>query len=64
MKLWSGGSERTLDRVLEALYVERIPFHYKAPVEVTFSARLEVTYEVRVLRTDIERARSAIALIE
>jgi len=68
-RLWTGESDRTLDRILAALDARNIPAYYKEQVV----ARAQFTvlgftigkqpfeYSVRVFRSDLERARAAMA---
>ena len=66
MRLWKGDSERVQDRILEALFTEGIPSHYKSPLEFEMSMKdallsrstaQKLTFEVWVLRRDIQKAR-------
>jgi hypothetical protein len=69
--LWTGDRQRTLDKVLAALDAQSIPSHIEEPVNVGPRvtllglplSRMKSTfgYEVWVVSSDLERARSAIA---
>jgi hypothetical protein len=63
--LWQGQSQYSQHCILEALRDEGIPCHSKIPVEFrNGDVRLEslkISFEVWVLRKDIERAREAIS---
>jgi hypothetical protein len=69
-RLWKGNRQRTLDKILASLDAERIPSHFEEIVNVgpqitIFGIPLRplkstFEYEVWVLHTDVERARSAI----
>jgi hypothetical protein len=69
-KLWKGNRQKTLDKILASLDAEKIPSHFEdivnvAPQITIFGVPLRPVkstfeYEVWVLQTDIERARSAI----
>jgi hypothetical protein len=67
--LWIGESDRTLDRILAVLDSHDIPAHYKQQAvpraQVTILGftigKQPFEYSVRVFRSDLERARAAMA---
>src|SRR3981081_1167491 len=69
-RLWKGSRQRVLDDVLAALDAQGIPFHFEEVVNTTpqirfFGISLTPTkstfeYEVWVLNSDMEKARSAV----
>jgi len=71
-RLWKGNRQRTLDKILASLDAEKIPSHFEeivnvAPQITIFGIPLRplkstFEYEVWVLHTDVERARSAIGV--
>ena len=71
-RLWKGNRQRTLDKILASLDAEKIPSHFEeivnvAPQITIFEIQLRplkstFEYEVWVLHTDVERARSAIGV--
>jgi hypothetical protein len=70
-RLWTGESDKTLDRILAALDSQNIPAHFRE--RVIPRARITILgfsmgkqpfeYSVRVFRSDLERARAAIGEI-
>jgi hypothetical protein len=71
-RLWKGDRQRLLDKILGALDTAGIPCHFQATARMSsFSGRLlgipleqpksTFQYEVRVLRSDVDRAHVAIA---
>jgi hypothetical protein len=68
-RLWTGESDRTLDRILAVLDAHDIPAHYKQQAvpraQVTILGftigKQPFEYSVRVFRSDLERARAAMA---
>lgn len=73
-RLWKGDRQHVLDQVLAALDSQDIPSHFEELINA--SPRINVfgisptpgkstfQYEVRVLRSDLDRARSAVASLE
>jgi hypothetical protein len=69
-RLWIGGSQRTLDRILKALDGQSIPSRFKEIVNVRPQVsvlgipitpiRSTFEYEVWVFRSDLENGRQAI----
>src|ERR1700730_10383553 len=70
-RLWKGNRQHVLDNILAALDAQGIPSHFEELVNTTPQVRffrISLTprkstfeYEVWVLHSDIERARSAVA---
>lgn len=70
-RLWKGDRQHVLDKVLAALDAEAIPSHFEELVntspQISFFGisltprKSTFEYEVRVLCSDMERARSAVA---
>jgi hypothetical protein len=71
VSLWKGDRQHVLDKVLAALDAQGIPTHFEEVVntapQITFFGisftpkKSTFEYEVRVLSSDTERARSAVA---
>lgn len=68
-RLWKGDRQHLFDRILAALDAQEIPFRFKETVNAAprilgislTSSKSTFEFEVWVFRSDLERARAAIA---